>query len=159
MADTQREVEAFLATVRFPTTKEELINGLLSREAPGRTIALVERLPEPRYKVRQRLLDDLAEVSQLHAREVASARTYDDFLAVVLRHVGDVRHATKESFNRVVAHVLASAEHQGLLDGAAARHMEQRLEAAFAGLRGTMSDVYDEAAPVDPNQDLPAVAD
>jgi predicted TIM-barrel enzyme len=80
-------------------------------------------------------------------------------LAVVVRHVGDVRHATKASFNRVVTHVIASAEHQGLLDDAAARRMDQRLEAAFADLRGTMSAVYDETAPVEPNDDLPRVAD
>ena len=29
------------------------------------------------------------EVSRVHAREVATARSYDDFLAVVLKHVGD----------------------------------------------------------------------
>jgi hypothetical protein len=157
MAGTQQEVEAYVATVRFPTTKEEIINGLLSREAPGRMVALVEHLPEPRYKSLELLLHDLAEVSQMHAREVAAARTYEDYLAVVLRHVGDVRHATKESFNRIVAHVLALAEHQGMLDDGAARRMQQRLEAAFADLRGTMSDVYDDAAALDPNDDLPTI--
>ena len=155
MADTQNEVAEYAATVAFPITKEELINGLLAKEAPGRMVALVERLPERRYRSLQRLLDDLAEVSHVHAREVAPARTYDDFLAAVLRHVGDVGHATKESYNRVVAHVIASAEHQGILDEAAARRMQERLEAAFADLRGTMSDVYDEAAPIDPLDDLP----
>jgi hypothetical protein len=91
----------------------------------------------------------------VHAREVAPARTYDDFLAVVLRHVGDVRHTTKDAYNRVVAHVMHIAERQGTLDRAGAQRMQQRLDAAFADLRGTMSEVYDNRAPIDPLDDLP----
>jgi hypothetical protein len=33
--------------------------------------------------------------------------------------------------------------------------MHERLEAAFADLRGTMSEVYDDRAPIDPHRDLP----
>jgi hypothetical protein len=157
MAATQHEVEAYVANVIFPTTKEELINGLLSNDAPGRMVALVERLPDDRYKSLGDLLRDLEEVSKIHAREVASARTYEDFLAVVLRHVGDVQHSTKDAFNRVVAHVIQVAERQGTLKGAPAREVEQRLMAAFADLRGTMSEVYDDQAPIDPRDDLPRV--
>ena len=61
-------------------------------------IAVVERLPRDRYDDRQALRRDLEEMAHVHAREVAGARTYDEFLAVVLRHVGDVRHATKDAY-------------------------------------------------------------
>ncbi len=159
MAETQHEVEAYVAHMVFPTTKEELINGLLVSEAPGRMVALVERLPRNRYDSRRHLRQDLEEVTQLHGHEVASARTYDDFLAVVLRHVGDIQHTSKDAFNRVVAHIMHSAERQGTLDQAGAQQMGQRLEAAFADLHGTMSEVYDDRAPIDPREDLPRVRD
>jgi hypothetical protein len=155
MAETEHEVEAYVSQIAFPATKEELINGLLVRNAPGRMVALVERLPQARYDSRQRLRQDLDEVSQVHAQEVAPARSYDDFLAVVVRHVGDVGHTTKEAYNQVVEHVIHVAQQQGTLDSAESRAMQQRLEAAFADLRGTMSDVYDYGAPVDPHGDLP----
>lgn len=157
MAEAQHEVEAYVAHVVFPTTKEELINGLLAGDAPARMVALVERLPQDRYGSGAELRRDLEEVSRVHAREVAPARTYDDFLAVVIRHAGDVRHTTKEAFNRVVAHVVHIAERQGTLDRAAAHQMQQRLEAAFADLRGSMSEVYDDRAPINPRDDLPEV--
>jgi hypothetical protein len=155
MADAQHEVEAYVSHIAFPASKEELINGLLVRNAPARMVALVERLPQSRYDSREQLRADLEEVSRVHAREVRVARTYDEFLAVVLRHVGDVRHTTKDAYNRVVEHVIHIAERQGTLDSAEARGMEQRLEAAFADLRGTMSEVYDDRAPIDPHRDLP----
>jgi Protein of unknown function (DUF2795) len=155
MEETQHEVEAYVSHIAFPATKEELINGLLIKDAPGRMVALVERLQRDRYDGIQSLRRDLEEVSQVHANEVAPARTYDDFLAVVLRHVGDVRHATKDAYNRVVEHVIHIAKQKGTLDEAAGRGMEQRLQAAFADLRGTMSEVYDDRAPVDPHRDLP----
>ncbi|MGH2411317.1 MAG: hypothetical protein ACRDGS_13245 [Chloroflexota bacterium] len=41
MADTQRDIEVFLTHVALPATKEELINALLVRDAPGRMIVLV----------------------------------------------------------------------------------------------------------------------
>lgn len=157
MAETQHEVEGYIAHIVFPSTKEELINGLLAGEAPGRMVALVERLPLDRYESARQLRTDLEEVAQVHAREVASARTYEEFLAMVIRHVGDVRHTTKDAYNRVVAHVVHIAEGQGTLDRAGAQRMEQRLEAAFADLHGTMSAVYDDRAPIDPRDDLPRV--
>jgi hypothetical protein len=155
MTEAQHEVEGYVAHVIFPATKEELINGLLARDAPARMVALVERLPQDRYGSQRELRRDLEEVSNVHAREVASARSYDDFLAVVLRHTGDIRHTTKEAYNRVVAHVTHIAQQQGTLDAAGARAMEQRLDAAFADLRRPMSEVYDDRAPIDPRQDLP----
>lgn len=155
MADAQHEVEAYISHVAFPATKEELINGLLVQNAPARMVALVERLPQSRYDSRPQLREDLEEVARVHAREVKAARSYDDFLAVVLRHVGDVRHTTKEAYNRVVEHVIHIAREQGTLDGAEARAMQQRLDAAFADLRGSMSEVYDYRAPIDPHGDLP----
>jgi hypothetical protein len=118
-------------------------------------VALVERLPQDRYDSRRHLRQDLEEVSHVHAQEVALARTYDDFLAVVLRHVGDIRHTTKDAYNRIVAHVIHLAQEQGTLEGTDSRAMQQRLEAAFSDLRGSMSAVYDELAPVDPHEDLP----
>lgn len=159
MSETEHEVEAYVAHIAFPATKEELINGLLVRNAPGRMVALVERLPQARYESREHLRRDLDEVSEVHAREVASARTYEDFLAVVLRHVGDVGHTTKEAYNQVVSHVIHIAQRQGTLDRAQSHAMQQRLEAAFADLRGSMTDVYDYQAPVDPHRDLPRTED
>jgi hypothetical protein len=155
MEETEHEVEAYVAHIAFPATKEELINGLLVGNAPGRMVALVERLPQVRYDDRARLRQDLDEVSQVHAREVASARSYDEFLALVLRHVGDVAHTNKQAYNGIVEHVIHIARQQGTLDADEGRAMQQRLEAAFADLRGTMSEVYDYRAPVDPRRDLP----
>jgi hypothetical protein len=155
MPDAQHEVEEYVSHISFPASKEELINGLLVRNAPGRMVALVERLPRDRYDGRPQLREDLEEVSQVHAREVGEARTYDDFLAVVLRHVGDVRHTTKDAYNRVVEHVIHIAQQQGTLNTAQAHAMRERLDAAFADLRGTMSEVYDYRAPIDPHGDLP----
>jgi hypothetical protein len=155
MSKTGHEIEEYIDHVVFPVTKEELINGLLAGNAPGRIVAIVERLPQPRYETREQLLTDIEEVSRVHAHEVAQARTYEDFLAVVLRHVGDIQHTTKEAYNRVVAHVIHTARHQGILDENTARQMEQRLEAAFAELREPMTEVYDYEAPIDPRDDLP----
>jgi hypothetical protein len=155
MADVQHEVEAYVSHIIFPASTEELVNGLLVRNAPARMVALVERLPQSRYDSLRQLRKDLEEVSRVHAREVLAARTYDDFLAVVLRRVGDVRHTTKEGYNRVVDHVIHIAERQGTLDGAHTRAMRLRLDAAFADLRGTMTEVYDDRAPIDPHGDLP----
>jgi hypothetical protein len=159
MANAQHEVESYISHIVFPASKEELINGLLVRDAPARMVALVERLPRDRYEHRAQLREDLEEVSRVHAREVRAARTYDDFLAVVLRHVGDVRHTTKEAYNRVVEHVIHIAQQQGTLSGPEAREMQIRLDAAFADLRGTMSSVYDDLAPIDPHGDLPKTQD
>jgi hypothetical protein len=159
MADTEHEVEAYVSHIAFPVTKEELINGLLVRNAPGRMIALVERLSLDSYDSQQHLRQDLEEVSVVHAREVAQARTYDDFLAVVLQHVGDIRHTTKEAYNRVVAHVIHIAQGQGTLNATDSHAMQQRLEAAFADLRGSMSSVYDDGAPIDPHKDVPRTND
>lgn len=153
----KHEVEEYVSHVVFPATKEELINGLLVANAPGRMVALVERLPRDRYLDLESLRQDLNEVSSVHAREVAQAHTYDDFLAVVLRHVGDVRHTTKEAYNRVVEHVIHIAQRHGTLDAHAAREMQQRLEAEYAELRGTMSEVFDDSAPVNPSADLPKI--
>ncbi|HEY8686557.1 MAG TPA: hypothetical protein VIO57_13210 [Chloroflexota bacterium] len=159
MAEAEHEVEAYVSNIILPVTKEELINGLLVNDAPGRMVALVERLPQDRYDDHQDLRRDLVEVSHVHAREVAPARSYDDFLAVVIRHVGDVRHATKEAYNGVVEHVVHIAQQQGNLDAESARAMQQRLEAAFAELRGTMTEVEDDRAPIDPRGDLPRTRD
>ena len=155
MPDTQHEIEHYIEHIAFPVTKEELINGLLVRRAPPRMLAVVERLPRDRYADRHALRRDLEEMAHVHAREVAGARTYDEFLAIVLRHVGDVRHATKDAYNHVVEHVIHIAQQHGTLNGTEARAMQERLEAAFADLRGTMSAVYDERAPLDPHRDLP----
>lgn len=155
MPETQHEIERYIEHIAFPVTKKELINGLLVRRAPSRMIAVVERLPRDRYDDRHALRRDLEEIAHVHAREVAGARTYDEFLAVVLRHVGDVRHATKDAYNRVVEHVIHIAQQQGTLTSTEARTMQERLDAAFADLRGTMSAVYDERAPIDPHRDLP----
>ncbi len=155
MANAQHEVEGYVSHLVFPATKEELINGLLAGQAPGRMIALVERLPRDTYEHIKGLREDLEEVSKVHAAEVSPARTYDDFLAVVIRHVGDIQHTTKDAFNRVVANVIHIAERQDVLDEASAHAMQQRLEAAYAELRLTMSKVFDDRAPIDPRNDMP----
>jgi hypothetical protein len=155
MSETEHEVEAYLSHIEFPVTREELINGLLVRDAPGRMIALVERLPKARYHERAEVRRDLVEIDQVHARELAGARSYEELLAVVLRNVGDVRYATKETYNRVVQRVIHVAQQQGTLGPAEARAMELRLDATFADLRGTMPEVYDERVPTNPHDDLP----
>lgn len=155
MANAQHEVEAYVNHIVFPATKEELINGLLARNAPGRMVELVERLARDNYDSVEALRSDLEEVSRVHTGEVASARSYDDFLAVVLLHVGDVRHVTKQTYNEVVSQVVRAAEEQGTLDHATAGAMREQLEAAFADLRGAMTEVTDDAAPVNPRDDLP----
>jgi hypothetical protein len=155
MVNAQHEVEGYISHIVFPASKEELINGLLVGNAPARMVTLVERLPRDHYENHLRLREDLEEVSRVHAREVRTAHSYDDFQALVLRHVGDVRHTTKDAYNRVVEHVIYTAQQQATLSDVEARTMEQRLDAAFADLRGTMSRVYDDRAPVDPYRDLP----
>jgi hypothetical protein len=159
MANAQHEVEGYLSHLIFPATKEELINGLLAGQAPARMIALVERLPRDTYGDLHRLREDLEEVSKVHAAEVSPARTYDDFVALVVRHVGDVQHTTKDAFNRVVAHVIHIAERQDILDEASAHAMQQRLESAYVELRLTMSKVFDDRAPIDPRNDMPTTRD
>jgi uncharacterized protein DUF2795 len=159
MANAQHEVETYVSHLAFPASKEELINGLLAGDAPGRMIALVERLPRASYTNLQVLHEDLEEVSRIHADEVAAARTYEDFLAIVTRHVGDLQHVTKDGFNRVVAHVIHIARQVGTLDRVSAPPMQQKLEAAFAGLRDAMSDVYDDEAPLNPWEDMPDLKD
>jgi hypothetical protein len=94
MPEAQHEVETYVAHIVFPASKEELINGLLVRNAPARMVALI--------------------------------------------HL---------------------AQQQGTLDRAESRAMKERLEAAFADLRGTMSEVYDYRAPIDPHRDLPRKQD
>ncbi|HVC83076.1 MAG TPA: hypothetical protein VNL35_21520 [Chloroflexota bacterium] len=158
MADTQHDIEVFATHVAFPTTKEELINGLLVRDAPGRMIVLVERLAQDSYGSADDLRRDLEEVSRIHAGEVAPARTFDDFLSIVVRHVGDVQHVTKDAFNRVAAHVVQIAQDQGNLDSGEGQGMLLRLDAAFADLRQSMTKVYDDHAPIDPHKDLPREA-
>src|SRR5664279_1092855 len=99
MAETPREIEGFLAQVMFPASKEALINALLVAEAPRRAMALAERLPRDRYTSWDQLRQDLDEVSRLQIAEVRAAHGYDDYQAIVTRHVGDIRHATKEAYN------------------------------------------------------------
>ena len=155
MSTARHEVEEYVEQIVFPVTKEELINGLLFREAPGRLIVLVERLPESHYGDIQALRRDLAEIDRVHADEIAGSHSYEEFLTVVLRHVGDIRHTTKEAYNRVVERVIHIALQQGTLSGSDARTMNLKLIAAFADLRGTMDEVYDDQAPINPRDDLP----
>ena len=155
MSETEHEVEGYLRQIVFPVTKEELINGLLAGEAPGRMIVLVERLPRARYDDLSRVRRDLEEIDRVDAREVVGARTYDALLASVLRNVGDIRYATKATYNRVVERVVHLARQHGTLSDTEAHRLRQQLEAAFADLRGTMPEVYDAGAPIDPREDLP----
>ncbi len=155
MSDSRHEMEDYIEHIAFPVTKEELINGLLLGDAPGRLIALAERLPQARYEHRSNLRQDLTAIDHLHATEIAGAHTYDQLLAVVLHHVGDIRHTTKDSYNRLVDRVIHIAERQGTLSADEARGIALRLIGAFADLRGTMDEVYDDKAPVNPRDDLP----
>jgi len=159
MTATDDGLKAYLGRVKLPVTKEELINGLLVSEAPGFEIALIERLPRTRYESRSVLLLDLEEISHVHGNEVAQATGYDDYLRLVLEHVGDIGHATKVVFNRTAEAVARSAQIQGRLSLEEAEALRDRLDSEFARLRGSMTDVTDGAAPVDPRQDLPRYRD
>lgn len=155
MIDSQSDVSRYIRRIAFPVTKEELINGLLAEDAPGDEVSLVERLPKREYATADEVFDDLREISEVHRDEVAAARTYDDYVELVIRHVGDVAHSTKDSYNRVVARIIRIAQEQGKLSPEESRSFEQRLDGAFSDLRGSMSEVTDDAAPVDPRDDLP----
>lgn len=158
MTDTEQEIEEYVSHIGLPVTKEELVNGLLARNATGRLVGVVERLPRDTYESRDQLLQDLDSLSRVLASEVASATTFEEFLPIVVRHTGDIRYATKDRFNRVVDHVIHLARTSGGLDEKTADSMRDRLEASFADLRGSMTSVTNDAAPIDPWDDLPAPA-
>ncbi|HZT95455.1 MAG TPA: DUF2795 domain-containing protein [Chloroflexota bacterium] len=150
-----QEIETYADRIRFPVTKEELINGALAENLPGDRIALIERLPRPEYQNREQLNADLEEIAKVTAAEVDPADTYADYLELVIRNVGDVSHATKDTFNRVVEAVLEEARREGRLSDQEAASMRLHLDAAFANLRGSMSEVTDDTASIDPEDDLP----
>jgi len=155
MTRTEEGLESFLARIDLPVTKEELINGLLAQEAAGAEIALVERLPRNQYDSSDILRSDLDEISRVHGEEVAQASGYEDYLRLVVEHVGDVSHATKAAFNRTAEAVVESARDQGMVSGDEAARLRTRLQSEFARLRGSMTGVTDDSAPIDPRDDLP----
>lgn len=155
MTKTQHDVENYLSHIGVPVTKEELINGLLVANAPGRLVDVVERLPRDRYQSHEELRRDVDDISRVLGREVASAHTFEEFLPIVIKHTGDVRYATKDRYNRVVEHVIHLAQVEGSLDAESAQDMSRRLEAAFADIRGSMTSVTNDEAQIDPMRDLP----
>ena len=78
MTEAQHEVEGYVSHIAFPASKEELINGLLVRDAPARMVALVERLPRDRYEHRHQLREDLEKKAHLLRNESLSADLLDE---------------------------------------------------------------------------------
>ena len=155
MFDLELEIIKYVERIEYPVSKEEIINGLLADNAPAYEVALVDRLPHKAYESSRAVLGDLAEVTRIHGDEIQAAQSYEDYLQLVIRHVGDVAHATKEVFNATAARIVRMAERMGKLTDSQAREIELRLDAAFANLRGSMSTVTDDSAPTDPREDLP----
>ena len=155
MAETRQILGDLIERVEYPVTKEELINGLLTANAPTYEVALADRLPRTEYRRKLEVEQDLEEISRIRESDIAAAETFDDYLDQVLKHVGDVKHTTKASYNAVVDGVLKIAGALGKLDQAEAKRLRMRLEGAFADLRQPMSKVMDDSAPLDPNEDLP----
>ncbi len=159
MTRTEESIDHYLGKLQLPVTKEELINGLIDQDGSGYEIALIERLPRDSYESRETLQSDLEEISRVHAGEVAQAEGYDDYLRLVLGHVGDVTQSTKNAYNRTADAVVRSAQRQGKVSGQEARDLLRHLQAEFAGLRGSMAEVTDDSAPLDPRGDLPRYRD
>jgi flagellar motility protein MotE (MotC chaperone) len=155
MADNMAGLDDLINRVEYPVTKEELVNALLAENAGSHEVALADRLPRSRYKSKREVEEDLEEISRVHEAEIAPAETFQDYLEQVIRHVGDVTHTTKASYNSVVDRVVKIAQSQGKLDETQAREMRLKLEAAFADVRGPMTLVEDPSAPLDPTEDLP----
>lgn len=145
----------FFARLGFPVTREELVNSLLVDEAPARTISVVHRLPGEVYESAEDLHRDFDEISTLDAEEVGQARTFEDLLAIVRKNVGDVDHATKALYDRVVDGVVEGAREHGNLPETEIRAMHDRLLGSYADLRRPMSESYNYDAPRDPKFDLP----
>ena len=145
----------FVASVRFPVTREELVNQLLVNNAPVSLVSLFERLPAGAYESEDQLRSDVDEISTLDAQEIGQARTFEDLLAIVRRNVGDVDHASKALYDRVVDAVIQGARQRGNLPEAEIRRMHDRLLASYADLRRPMSETYDYDAPRNPHFDLP----
>ncbi len=157
MADNVAGLDDLINRVEYPVTKEELVNALLAENAGSHEVALADRLPRLRYKSKREVEEDLEEISRVHEAEIAAAETFQDYLEQVIRHVGDVTHTTKASYNSVVDRVVKIAQSQGKLDETQAREMRLKLEAAFADVRGPMTLVEDPSAPLDPTEDLPRI--
>jgi Protein of unknown function (DUF2795) len=157
MGEGEFSLRELINRVEYPVTKEELVNELLVENAPTPELALADRLPRVRYRNKREVEADLEEISHVHEAEIAGAQTFEDYLEQVLRHVGDVTHTTKASYNQVVDRVVKIALSLGKLDAAQAHDMRRSLEAAFADIRETMTEVEDNSAPVDPGQDLPHI--
>ena len=141
--------------VVLPASKEELINTVLVENATGSVIELFERLPRDRYDSQELLSSDLRELSQVHSDEVSGAKTFNDFLSAVLLHAGDVQHISKDAFNAIVDRVIGIAERDGDVDKKDGEEMRHRLYATYVDLRKGMTEVYNDAAPINPNEDLP----
>lgn len=146
----------YAAGVRFPATREELVNQLLVKGAPISLVSVFERLPSGSYESESELRRDVNEISTLDAQEIAGASTFEDLLAIVRRNVGDVDHASKALYGRVVDAVIEGAREQGSLLDSEIRQMRDRLLAGYADLRRPMSETYDYDAPRNPNFDLPS---
>ena len=145
----------FVSNVQLPATREELVNQLLVYETPPTIVSVFHRLPRDRYESRDDLSRDVEEISALDIKEIGEARTFEDLLAIVHRNVGDIDHATKALYDRVVDGVIEGAREQGNLSDNEVREMHDRLLGSYADLRKPMSETYDYNAPRNPNFDLP----
>lgn len=154
--DISQDLQGYLRRIEFPVSKEELINGLLESEAVGDEIVLVERLPQDEYADLQSLQHDLDDVSRVRSAEVDAVTDYNGYLELVVKHVGDVRHANKHVFNRTVDAIVGVAHRRGRIDAQEVATLRPRLESEFSRLRGSMTDVTNDDAPNDPADDLPS---
>jgi hypothetical protein len=155
MGGRSDQLTDLLAKVRFPVTREELVNQLLVSNAPVSLVSVLERLPADTYQSQDDLKRDVDEISTLDAQEVGNARSYEDLLAIVRRNVGDVDRVSKALYDRVVDAVIEGARQQGNLSNSEIRGMHDRLLASYAELRKPMSETYNYEAPRNPNLDLP----
>jgi hypothetical protein len=140
----------FVAAVRFPVTREELVNQLLVSNAPVSLVSLFERLPAGAYETEDALRRDVDEISTLDAQEIGEARTFDELLAIVRRNVGDVDHASKALYDRVVDAVIQGARERGNLADSEIRQLHDRLLASYAELRRPTSTCREAPTSADP---------
>jgi Protein of unknown function (DUF2795) len=145
----------FIAGVRFPVSREELVNKALVDDAPARTVSIFHRLPRESYESAATLRRDVDEISTLDRSEVAGARTFEEMLVIVQRNVGDVDQTPKAIYDRIVDGVIEGAREHGNLVEADINEMHDRLLASYADLRRPMSETYDYKAPRNPRFDLP----
>lgn len=150
--------DSYLASIRFPVTREQLVNGLLVGKTDRGTLALFERLPRRSYESSAQLEADIAELSRLDAGEAEGASSFAALLDVVVRNAGDVDHVTKDGWNALVDAVIEGAGVEDAGGERLAEDFRERLRAAYVDFRHPMSETFDYSAPRDPELDRPESA-